>query len=203
MRTSRRVYPVFALLAAPTVVALFGPNVPVAVAVTVALLVWWWGVALSNVMAVPSGPELRLETIAASHFVENVRWCLDRLGVDYQEVPDMGVLGAFTIGRTVPRLCIRTGRVTSVIGNSPDILRYLWGRYAAERGGGRPFCGQPSRLSPSSPGWTAMASTCSAGSTITSCLTGPCLSGHGASMIRDCRPGRSMPYRSGSRFSGH
>ncbi len=122
-----------ALLAAPVVVALFGLNVLAAVVLVAVLLAWRWTITFATLMAVPSGPDLRLETIALSHFVEKVRWCMDRLGVEYREVPDMGVLGVFTIGRTVPRLCVRTGQVTSVIGNSPDILRYLWGRYAAER----------------------------------------------------------------------
>ncbi|MEM9058478.1 MAG: hypothetical protein AAGD86_13440, partial [Pseudomonadota bacterium] len=40
-------------------------------------------------------------------------------------------LGAFFLGRTVPCLKLRTGSVRSSLGNSPEILRYLWGRYAA------------------------------------------------------------------------
>ncbi len=34
-------------------------------------------------------------------------------------------------GRTVPRLNFRTGLVRSSIGNSAEILRYLWGEYGA------------------------------------------------------------------------
>jgi len=34
----------------------------------------------------------------------------------------------------VPVLHFRTGVVRSSIGNSPEILRYLWGRYGAELG---------------------------------------------------------------------
>ena len=59
---------------------------------------------------------------------------MDRLGVEYKERQWIGVLGIFTIGRSVPRLNIRTGLVRSSIGNSPEILRYLWGAYAAEMG---------------------------------------------------------------------
>jgi glutathione S-transferase len=134
MRISRRSWPGIALVAAPASVALFGLNLPSAIILTGALLAWKWAITLSELMAEPAGPRLRLESIAVSHFVEKVRWCLDRLGADYEEVPDVGVLGAFTVGRTVPRLCIRTGRVTSVIGDSPEILRYLWGRFAVEMG---------------------------------------------------------------------
>jgi glutathione S-transferase len=76
-------------------------------------------------------PDLELTTISASHFVEKVRWCLDRLGLVYTEKPAGGALGAFFLGRTVPVLKFSTGAVRSQIGNSPEILRYLWGRYSA------------------------------------------------------------------------
>lgn len=75
-----------------------------------------------------------LDSIPPSHYVEKVRWCLDRLGLDYEERPMMGILGVLLTGRTVPRLRLKTGRAWTSIGNSSDILRYLWGRYAAERG---------------------------------------------------------------------
>ena len=72
-------------------------------------------------------PALVLDSISVSHFVEKVRWNLDRAGIDYVENASGGTLGAFFAGRTVPRLRIRTGAVRSQIGNSPEILRYLWG----------------------------------------------------------------------------
>jgi hypothetical protein len=56
---------------------------------------------------------------------------MDQLGVDYVEHPSGGTLGVFFLGRTVPRLRFRTGLVQSSIGNSAEILRYLWGRYSA------------------------------------------------------------------------
>ncbi|NND56990.1 MAG: hypothetical protein HKN57_07045, partial [Xanthomonadales bacterium] len=95
-------------------------------------LVWRWAISLSLLVAPVKSPEIELETISASHFVEKVRWCMDRLGIEYREKPAGGALGAFFLGRTVPRLRFRTGTVRSQIGNSPEILRYLWGRYAAE-----------------------------------------------------------------------
>jgi glutathione S-transferase len=58
---------------------------------------------------------------------------MDRLGLDYTERPTGGALGAFFLGRTVPVLKFRSGAVRSSIGNSPEILRYLWGRYLAVR----------------------------------------------------------------------
>ncbi len=44
---------------------------------------------------------LVLETIAFSHIVEKVRWCLDRMGADYGEEQDVGILGAVAAQRPV------------------------------------------------------------------------------------------------------
>jgi glutathione S-transferase len=71
---------------------------------------------------------LRLHTITYSHYSEKVRWALDRLALPYQEVPNAGILGVLLTGRTVPWLEIPPG--LTCIGDSPRILRYLWGEYA-------------------------------------------------------------------------
>lgn len=120
------------LILLPLIVAWFGISVPGAVALIILALLWRWMISLSAVMAPAKCPELELETISASHFVEKVRWCMDRLGLDYVERPCGGTLGAFFLGRTVPVLKFRTGAVRSSIGNSSEILRYLWGRYTVE-----------------------------------------------------------------------
>ena len=120
------------LTLAPIVVAWFGLSVPVAVLLVLLLLLWRWIVVLSGFAIPKRTPDLVLATISASHFVEKVRWSMDRLGVDYVEQTSGGALGAFFRGRTVPQLKMRTGSVQSSIGNSAEILRYLWGRYAAE-----------------------------------------------------------------------
>jgi glutathione S-transferase len=101
------------------------------VALVIFALFWRWAISLSTFVAPPKAPDLELETISASHFVEKVRWCMDRLGLEYREKPAGGALGAFFLGRTVPLLTFKTGAVRSQIGNSPEILRYLWGRYSA------------------------------------------------------------------------
>ncbi len=121
------------LFIAPIVVAWYGFSVAAAAGLVVLLLLLRWVITLSGFVAPEKTPELVLGTISASHFVEKVRWCMDRLGVDYVEKAAAGTLGAFYRGRTVPQLKVRTGGVRSVIGNSPDILRYLYGRYLAER----------------------------------------------------------------------
>ena len=115
----------------PLIVAAFGFGVLTAALLVAGLLVWRWLIVLSGIRAPEKTPDVDLETIAASHFVEKVRWCMDRLGVEYTERPSGGTLGVFFTGRTVPQLRVRTGLVQSVIGNSPEILRYLWGVYAA------------------------------------------------------------------------
>ena len=117
---------------APIAVAWFGLSVPAALGLVVLLLLLRWFVTLSGIVAPERTPELELVTISASHFVEKVRWCMDVLGVDYVERTSGGTLGVFYTGRSVPQLKVRTGIVRSVIGDSPDILRYLYGRYLHE-----------------------------------------------------------------------
>ena len=133
--TERRAFVhLLALFLLPVIVAWFGWSVSSAIAAVMLMLVWRWLIALSTFVAPEKVPPMVLETISASHFVEKVRWNMDVAGLDYTEKPAAGTLGAFFVGRTVPRLKIRTGAVRSHIGNSPDILRYLWGAYRATHG---------------------------------------------------------------------
>lgn len=121
-----------ALFLLPLIVAAFGISTAGALGLVMLMLLWRWGISLSTWVAPAKTPELELCTISASHFVEKVRWCMDRLGVEYSETPSGGTLNAFYLGRSVPLLRFRTGGVRSTIGNSAEILRYLWGRYSAE-----------------------------------------------------------------------
>lgn len=127
VRNRLLVHSVF-LLVLPLIVAYFGLGILAALALVLLLLLWRWAIVLSGIVAPEKGPPVVLETIAASHFVEKVRWCMDRLGIEYAERLSGGTLGVFFTGRTVPQLRVRTGLVQSVIGDSPDILRYLWAR---------------------------------------------------------------------------
>jgi len=122
------------LLLLPLIVAAFGISIWGALLLVIVVLAWRWAIVLLDIVRPSSGRQLVLETISASHFVEKVRWCMDRLGLDYDEEPWGGTLGAFYKGRTVPRLVFRTGVVRSQIGNSPEILRYLWGAYSGTHG---------------------------------------------------------------------
>lgn len=117
------------LFALPIIVAWFGLSVWSALALTLAVLLWRWLIVLSRFVIREKRPAVVLETIPASHFAEKTRWCLDRLGIDYTEVSSGGLVGVMFTGRTVPRLNFKTGLVRSSIGNSAEILRYLWGEY--------------------------------------------------------------------------
>lgn len=132
---------IFALILflAPIVVAWYDLSVAAAAGIVILLLLCRWLITLSGIIAPERSPELVLASISASHFVEKVRWCLDRLGVEYEERVSGGTLGAYFRGRTVPQLKVRTGVVRSVIGNSPDILRYVYGRYLPDDPTGAAF----------------------------------------------------------------
>lgn len=119
------------VLLLPLIVAAFGLSLWSALLLVLIALVWRWVIVLLGIVIPAPTPQLVLETISASHYVEKVRWCMDRLGLEYTERPWGGTLGAFYRGRTVPRLIFRTGLVHSQIGNSAEILRFLWGAYSA------------------------------------------------------------------------
>lgn len=121
------------LLLLPLVVAIFGLGVVTTIMLLVLLLLWRWVAVLSGIFAPEKGADVVLDSIGGSHFVEKVRWSLDRLGIDYAERMSGATLGAYYLGRTVPRLRVRTGIVESRLGNSPEILRFLWGQYSASQ----------------------------------------------------------------------
>jgi glutathione S-transferase len=127
----RLTHAVFVLLL-PLLVAIFGLSFWSALLLVMGGLLWRWLVAVSGLIAPDTQPGIVLETIPASHFAEKARWCLDRLGVDYEEQQHAGILGVLFTGRTVPRMSFKTGVVRSSIGNSPQILRFLWGEYIAD-----------------------------------------------------------------------
>jgi glutathione S-transferase len=119
------------------------------------VLVAWagWGVGAAVVVALlaalagifvrlratlnPASSRPRLHTISYSHYVEKVRWCLDRAGIDYEEVPNIGVLGVLLLGRTVPALELPAARTS--VGNSAEILRLLWGLHGLDPSGRAAF----------------------------------------------------------------
>ena len=119
----------------PLLVAWFGWSVVTALLAVLLMLLWRWLISLSTFVWPEKVPDVVLDTISASHFVEKVRWNMDIAGIEYTERTTAGTLGAYFLGRTVPRLRFRTGAVRSEIGNSREILRYLWGAYRTSPGG--------------------------------------------------------------------
>ena len=69
----------------PLIVVWLGPGLWPTLALMVFGLLWRWAAVVIGLRGRYRGPELQLESISASHFVEKVRWCLDRLGLDYEE----------------------------------------------------------------------------------------------------------------------
>jgi hypothetical protein len=63
-------------------------------------------------------------------WLQYVRWTLEVLPEPYEEVESVGILGLLLFGRFVPVLHIP--KYKTAIGNSRDIVRYLYGRYALE-----------------------------------------------------------------------
>ena len=123
---------VIGMIALPLIVAGFDLSFWLTFLMVLLLLAALWLNSLSGLLRRGGGRQLVLDTISMSHFAEKARWCLDRLGVDYQENKSNGLIGVIFTGRTVPRLRFRSGVVESSIGHSPEILRFLWGEYAAQ-----------------------------------------------------------------------
>ncbi|MEL7538597.1 MAG: glutathione S-transferase N-terminal domain-containing protein [Pseudomonadota bacterium] len=139
MTGNRLIWHTFFLYSLPFLLLWLDGGLGLALVLVLVALLARWAIGLSVWVAPAKVPAVQLDSIAVSHFVEKVRWCLDRLGIDYVEKRAAGTLGAFTVGRTVPRLKFSTGAVRSEIGNSAEILRYLYGRYAAELGADAEF----------------------------------------------------------------
>lgn len=110
-------------------VAWAGLGVPAAIALALAAGVAVVAVGMRRLVAPPPADLVELHTITYSHYVEKVRWCLDRTGIAYREVPSIGILGLVLTGRTVPTLVVPALRTS--IGDSPAILRFLWANWAS------------------------------------------------------------------------
>ncbi len=85
------------LLALPLFTSWWGLSVPVTLFIIIAMLLWRWGISLSALLKPAQVPDIQLDTISASHFVEKVRWNMDILGIDYEERPVGGTLGVFLL----------------------------------------------------------------------------------------------------------
>lgn len=119
--------PTLCLYALPVVVSTLGIG-PVT---SVILLVAIFGLrSILGIAAFGARSVYVLESITPSHYVELIRWSLDKLGVEYVEVESVTVLGAMLFQRIVPTLHI-PGVKTS-ISDSPDIMNFLYARHMRE-----------------------------------------------------------------------
>jgi glutathione S-transferase len=65
----------------------------------------------------------RLVAMPINHFGEKVRWCMDLIGIPYEEMDVGGIMSITLRNRTVPWLV--DFQSNSIIGNSDEILMYL------------------------------------------------------------------------------
>ncbi len=114
-----------ALYALPVVVAWFGWGAGAALLASLVMALAGMALRLKAMRAAAAAPVgvLRLHTISYSHYTEKVRWCMDRLGVEYDEVPNIGILGVLLMGRTVPALELEQ-RFDRRIGNDVRVWAY-------------------------------------------------------------------------------
>ena len=73
---------------------------------------------------------LKLVSILISHYSEKVRWCLEFCNIDFEEEFDSAIFGMLFFNRSIPTLYNPLKRVK--IGNSSDILRYIYGSYCGQ-----------------------------------------------------------------------
>lgn len=101
MRFSAQSVPFVSLLLLPLFVAYHGYGL----LSTLLLLALWallrQAVVLRDVKTRWADKRLVLEALPVSHYVEKVRWALDKLGVPYEEEQDIGIGGVFFLGRMV------------------------------------------------------------------------------------------------------
>ena len=107
MRFTLRNSPTFLLISTTLFIAYYGYGL----FMTLIFLALWFLVRLAIVnfivrtnvaKLIKKQPDpLIFESLPISHYVDKVRWCLDRLGVPYEREDDVGILGIVTQGRFV------------------------------------------------------------------------------------------------------
>lgn len=131
MRFTRHVGVLLFLWITPLIVWLFNLGFILTIFIMLLSLLGYWIINLSAAPFLQTRQQRKkiiLHSINASHYVEKVRWALHILDIDYEEQTSAGIMGIFLLGRTVPTL--ELPGVPLKIGNSPNILRYLWGEYS-------------------------------------------------------------------------
>lgn len=118
--------PTLALYALPLLVSLLRLN-PVATLALLAVAAAARAAQGFAAFAAPPTPVYVLESISISHYVETVRWALDRLGVAYAEAESVGVVGALLFQRLVPTLHVPASQTR--VSDSSTIMDHLYARH--------------------------------------------------------------------------
>ncbi|ETO35349.1 hypothetical protein RFI_01714 [Reticulomyxa filosa] len=129
MRLSIESIPLIFLLLLPVLASFFKQRFFTTLIVWAVFLVTYFALRVKFRLFGP-GKKWKLASIGPSHFCEKIRWCLQYCGIDHDEEFDAGILGIFLFQRTVPILTIPRKRVS--IGNSSDILRYVYGHVCGD-----------------------------------------------------------------------
>ena len=109
MRLEQDFWIKLAIVVSPVIAAVLRLRWPGAVVLALAGPFSIWMLTMKR-MSSRRDSDLVLVSIPPSHFVEKVRWAMDRLKVNYREEADHGLLGVTLLGRPVPALHIRKGK---------------------------------------------------------------------------------------------
>lgn len=127
MRLSYQDLPILSLCFLPLVISFYKFSV-----ITTIIIILLWG--LFKLFIKFAGPEppkkLKLNSILISHYSEKVRWCLEYCNIEFEEEFDSAIFGILFFNRSIPTLYNPSARTT--VGNSSDILRYIYGSYCAQ-----------------------------------------------------------------------
>jgi len=131
MRLTLLKVPYLLLTFLPLVIAYNGHGIIGAIFWTILWLVFRQAVTTYTIISksnkIKAGIEdkrLILNTLPISHYVDKVRWCMDKAKIPYEEEKDIGIFWVLTTGRLVPNLFIPAKNI--LISNSSDILKYLY-----------------------------------------------------------------------------
>ena len=126
MRLSVNDGPSIILFVLPLVISYYRFNVYVTIFILILLCLF----KLFTCLPKGANKKLKLNSILISHYSEKVRWCLEFCKIEFIEEFDSAIFGILFFGRSIPTLYNPSVRTT--IGNSSDILRYIYGKYYSQ-----------------------------------------------------------------------
>eukprot|EP01084_Bolivina_argentea_P070794 128734_1 len=128
MRVTLQSIPSLLLIALPIITSYFKFGIITTLIISLIWCAFKFFVFSNNVQSKPK--IMKLESILISHYAEKVRWCMEYCNIPFKEEFDSAIFGILFFGRSIPTLYDLQHR--TIIGNSSNILRYLYGLYSAE-----------------------------------------------------------------------